>query len=141
MARRRSGSAFPFDLTAISEFIAKALGAYRKRRFGDVVWVRDLDGFAAEEKERFTLATVDLFFKIDEALDDDPAGENGQALAARWMELIESRTGSFKPSEPGFYESYVRWMDTWPPPLQQKITELPMERIGAFALQAITHPM
>jgi MerR family transcriptional regulator, thiopeptide resistance regulator len=130
-----------FDFVAISEFVAKAFGAYRKRRFGDIVWVRDLDGFKAEEKERFTLATVDLFFKIDEALDEDPAGENSQALAARWMELVESRTGSFKPSEPGFYESYIRWMDTWPAPLHQKITELRMERIGAFVLLAITCPM
>ena len=130
-----------FDLVAISEFVAKAFGACRKRRFGDIVWVSDLDGFKAEEKERFTLATVDLYFKIDEALDEDPAGENGQALAARWMELVESRTGSFNPSQPGFYESYIRWMDTWPAPLHQKITELRMERIGAFVLQAITCPM
>jgi hypothetical protein len=32
-------------------------------------------------------------------------------------------------------------MDTWPAPLHQKITELRMERIGAFVLLAITCPM
>jgi MerR family transcriptional regulator, thiopeptide resistance regulator len=129
-----------FDLLAISGFIVKAFGAYRKRRFGDIVWVRDLDAFKTEEKERFTLATVDLYFKIDEALDQDPAGETGQALAARWMEVVESRTGSFKP-QPGFYESYIKWMDSWPASLQHKITGLRMDKIGAFMLQAITHPM
>jgi MerR family transcriptional regulator, thiopeptide resistance regulator len=130
-----------FDLAAVSDFIAKIFGAYRQRRFGDIVWVRDLDGFTAEEKERFTLATVDLFFKIDEALSEDPGGETGQALAARWMELVESRTGSFNPSQPGFYESYLQWMDSWPAPLHRKIRALNLEKIGAFMLQAITHPM
>ncbi len=129
-----------FDLAAISEFIAQAFCAYRKRRFGDIVWVSDLDGFTAGEKERFALATVDLFFKIAEALDEDPAGETSQALAARWMEVVESRTGSFKP-QPGFYESYIKWMDNWPTSLQHKITGLRLDKIGAFALQTITHPM
>jgi MerR family transcriptional regulator, thiopeptide resistance regulator len=130
-----------FDLAAISEFIAKAFGIYRKRRFGDIVWVRDLDGFTAGDKERFALATTDLFFKIDESLNEDPGGETGQALAARWMELVESRTGSFKPSQPGFYESYLQWMNTWPAPLHQKIGTLDMEKIGAFILRAVVQPM
>ncbi len=130
-----------FDLTAVSDFIGRAFADYRKRHYGEIVWVSDLDGFAAEDKERFALATTDLFFKIDESLNEDPGGETGQALAARWMELVESRTGSFNPSQPGFYESYLQWMDTWPEPLHQKIRALNLEKIGAFMLQAISHPM
>jgi DNA-binding transcriptional MerR regulator len=130
-----------FDLAAISEFIAKAFAAYRKRHYGEIVWVSDLDGFAAAEKERFTLATTDLFFKVDESLDQDPGAETSQALAARWMELVESRTGGFKPSQPGFYESYLQWMESWPAPLHQKIRTLNFEKICDFMLQAITHPM
>ena len=51
--------------------------------------------------------------------DEDPGGETGQALAARWMELVESRTGSFKP-EPGWYEALLKWMDTWPATIHEK---------------------
>ena len=130
-----------FDLADISEFIAKAFGAYRERHYGEIVWISDLDGFTAQEKQRFALATTDLFFKIDDSLNRDPGGETGQALAARWMELVESRTGGFKPSQPGFYESYLRWMDTWPAPLHKRISTLNFEKIGDFMLQAITRPM
>lgn len=86
---------------------------------------------------------MDLYFRTEESLDCDPSGETGQALAARWMEWIESRTGGHPDlkSFPGAYESYVRWMDSWPPAIHQKIRALNMEKIGEFILKAITQPI
>jgi DNA-binding transcriptional MerR regulator len=127
-----------FNLYEISQFVAKAFAAYRSKRYGDIVWVKELDSFTIEEKERFALATVDLYFKIEESLNEDPAGETALALAARWMELIESRTGGH-PDLKGPFEGYLRWMDSWPPAIHEKIRALNMGEIGGFILEAITH--
>jgi DNA-binding transcriptional MerR regulator len=127
-----------FNLYEVSEFIAKAFAAYRKRHYGDIVWSKELDSFGPEEKERFPLAALDISFKIEESHDSDPAGETGQALAARWMEVIESRTGSGRPSVKTAYESLLRWIDGWPEPIHRKMRSLRMEKNGEFILKAIT---
>ena len=130
-----------FNLYEISRFMAKAFGAYRRKHYGDIVWVKELDQFTLEEKERFPLATVDLYFKIEESLEIDPAAETGQALAARWMELLESRTGGHPDVQtPNAYESYLRWIDGWPAPIHQKVRTLSMEKNIEFILKAITQP-
>jgi hypothetical protein len=129
-----------FDLPDISQFIASAFAAYRLKHYGDIVWVRELEPFTIEEKERLPLASVDLYFKIDEVRDEDPLRENGQALAARWMELIESRTGGH-PDMRGSYESYTRWMNDWPSAIHERIKTLSMEKISEFILRAMARPM
>jgi len=129
-----------FDLSDISQFIASAFATYRRKHYGDIFWERELEPFTVEEKERLPLASVDLYFKIDEALDEDPARENGQALAARWMELIESRTGGH-PDMKGSYESYTRWMNDWPSAIHERIRALRLEKISEFILKAMAHPM
>jgi DNA-binding transcriptional MerR regulator len=128
-----------FNLLEISQFIAKAFAAYRSKHFGDIVWVEQLDSFTIEEKERFPLAAADLSFKIEESHDNDPAGEAGQALAARWMEVIESRTGARRGMNMP-YESVLRWMDGWPAQIHQKLRTLSMEKNGEFILKAIAQP-
>ena len=130
-----------FNLYEISQFIAKAFAAYRKKHYGELIWVEELDAFTIEEKQRFPLAAVDLSFKIEESHDSDPAGEIGQALAARWMEVIESRTGSGRPNVKTAYESLLRWIDGWPEHIHQKLRALNMEKNGEFILKAISQHM
>jgi len=130
-----------FDLGEISRFIAKAFAAYRNKHYGEIVWVEELDSFTLEEKERFPLAAIDLSFKIEEWHDNDPAGETGQAIAARWMEVIESRTGSLPDvKKPNVYESLLRWMDGLPAHIHQRLRTLGMEKNGEFILKAIAQP-
>jgi len=129
-------AAFPLD--DISQFIAMAFAAGRRARFGEIVWAPELDSFSEEEKSRFALATVDLYFRIDDSCDCDPAGEQGQALAARWLELVESRTGS-RVGTNDQYESLLRWMDAWPPAIHQKIRAINMDKISTLALKAMAH--
>ncbi len=52
------------------------------------------------------------------------------------MELIESRTGS-RAGTREHYESYLRWMDGWPPAIHQKIRALEMDKISGFILKAL----
>ncbi len=129
-----------FPLGDISQFIAAVFAAGRRARFGEIVWIPELDGFSDEEKSRFTLATVDLYFKIDDASDRDPAGEAGQALAARWLELIESRAGSHSGTRDQ-YEGYLRWMNAWPPAIHQGIRAMNMDKVSTFILNAMAHTL
>lgn len=128
-----------FKLYEISRFIECAFGAYRRKHFGEIVWQKELDSFSEEEKQRPGLAIVDLYFKLDTASSGDPSHESSRALAARWLELIESRTGSFPEALPDgdSYGTYLKWMDSWPALIHQKIRALPMERLSAFALSAM----
>jgi hypothetical protein len=69
-----------FYVVGISKFIA---AAYRKQHYGEIVWVKDLDVFTLEEKERLSLASVDPYFKIASVLDHDPSGDAALSLTAR----------------------------------------------------------
>jgi DNA-binding transcriptional MerR regulator len=131
-----------FDLERISAFIAKAFAWYRKENYGEMVWSRELEQIAPEERERFPLSVADLYFKIEQLIHLDPKGHSGQALAARWMELVESRTGSQPAGKlpSGSYESYLRWVDNWPPEIHQRLRALNMEKMGEFVLHAIACP-
>jgi len=127
----------------ISRFIGRTFACYRKKHYRDIVWAKDLESITPEERERVPLAQADLYFKIEESLESNPDGETGQALAARWMELVESRTGGHPDSKSftGSYEAYFRWMDNWPTAVHWKIRTLSMEKIGEFILKAIARPI
>lgn len=127
-------AAFPLD--RISPFIAAAFAAHRRTRYGEIVWEKELDCFTPQEREGPTLAAVDLYFKIGAVCHQDPRSDTAQALAARWLELIASRTGAHAGSRDQ-YESYLRWMNAWPAAIHQKIQALDQEKIGAFILEAI----
>ena len=100
------------------------------------MWGEDFAGFSAEDRERFPVALADLYFKIEGALDTDPGSETGQALAARWMELVESRTGG-KTGWTGSMEEYLNWKESWPSDIRKRLTAAPFERIFQFILKAI----
>lgn len=124
------------DLDRISEFAKEAFGAYRQDRFGRWSWGDELTTFSPAERERFPLAIADLYFRIDGAIDEDPTSAVGQALAARWMELVESRTGGPKGTS-GQYERFMKWRQSWPEWLDQKLAAMPFDRILAFVCKAI----
>lgn len=44
-------------------------------------------------QERVSRAWLELIRDVEAALDEDPTGEKGQALAARWIALVEEFTG------------------------------------------------
>ena len=125
-----------FDLHEISAFIVRVFVSYRQRNYGDLAVAKQLDQFPPEDRERPPLDSVSLYFTLAESLDEDPAGETAQALAARWMELVESNTGFKTPSNQD-YEALVRRIQSWPPAFMQQLTALDRERISAFILNAM----
>jgi DNA-binding transcriptional MerR regulator len=114
------------DLHRISAFILRAFASYRRQNYGEAAIAKQLDQFPPEDRERPPLASAGLYFKLSESLDEDPAGETAQALAARWMELVESNTG-FKPPSNKDYEALVRRSQKWPSAFVQQLAALDRE--------------
>jgi MerR family transcriptional regulator, thiopeptide resistance regulator len=125
-----------FDLHEISAFIVRVFASYRQRNYGDLAVAKELDQFAPEDRERPPLVSASLYFTIAESLDEDPAGEKAQALVARWMELVESRTG-FKTPSNADYEALVQRIQKWPSAFTRQLYALDRERISAFILNAM----
>ncbi len=124
-----------FHLDEISAFIARAFGCYRRKHYGDLPLPRQLEAFPPEERERLPLAQAALYFNLAQALDEDPAGERAQALAARWMELMESGTG-VKPPSNEEYGAMVQRAQNWPPAFVRELAMLDRGRIAEFVLRA-----
>lgn len=120
----------------ISAFMARAFGAYRKNHVEALPLARQLERFTAEERERWPLACVGLYFNIAESLNEAPGSEKAQALAARWMELMESGTGAVEANNAN-YEKIIQWMQAWPEDFQREIAALDLERISGFVLMAL----
>jgi MerR family transcriptional regulator, thiopeptide resistance regulator len=125
-----------FDLHEISAFIVRAFASYRQRNYGDPPVAKNLEQFPPEDRERLPLASANLYLTLAESLDENPAGEKAQALAARWMELVESNTGYKTPSNQD-YEALVERMQKWPPAFVKQLAALDHQKISAFILNAM----
>jgi len=73
---------------------------------------------------------------LAESLDEDPAGAKAQALAARWMELVESRAGFKTPSNKD-YEALVQRIQNWPAAFVQQLAARNRDTVSAFVLKAM----
>jgi DNA-binding transcriptional MerR regulator len=94
-----------------------------------------------ELQEQTTKAWTDLFRDVEASLDEDPASEKAQALAARWKALVEGFTGADKEVTAGLGKA---WADrgNWPDTLQQKTTSFSNPKVWEFigrAMNAQSH--
>lgn len=120
----------------ISRFMGRAFAAYRKQHYGDIPAPRQLERFTPEERERLPLASAGLYFSAVEALDADPGSERAQALAARWMELMETSAGATRFPQ-GAYEKLIQWMQSWPEDFRREIHAIDYEKISGFLLECL----
>jgi DNA-binding transcriptional MerR regulator len=125
-----------FNLDAISTFMTHAFRCWREKNFGDPPVARQLEQFAATEREGFGLARAGLYFLLAESASENPAGPKAQALAARWMELMETTTG-YKNPPPDVYEAMIDRIRNWPPEFVQQLQALDREKTGKFLLKAL----
>ena len=79
---------------------------------------------------------ADLFRDVEANLDQDPAGATAQALAARWIKLVEGFTGGDPVVTDGLKELYAD-RPNWPAELQQKAAPFSNPRVLQFINQAI----
>jgi MerR family transcriptional regulator, thiopeptide resistance regulator len=90
--------------------------------------------WSPELQERVSRQWSELIADVEAALSEDPAGEKGQALAARWKELVEGFTGG----DPAITASVGRvWADraNWPADMNTKAPSIKPE-VWAFIAKA-----
>lgn len=121
----------------ISAFMGRAFASYRERHYGEIPPPRQLERFTREERERLPLASAGLYFSAVESLDEDPGSEKAQALAARWMELMETSGGATRFAQ-GKYEKLIEWMQSWPEDFLREIHAIDYEKISSFLLRALS---
>ena len=83
-----------------------------------------------------TRAWTDLFRDVEAALDEDPASERAQALAARWRKLVEGFTGGDPEVSRGLGKV---WADraTWPASMQENAAPFINPKIWEFMKKAM----
>jgi hypothetical protein len=73
-----------------------------------------------------------LIAEVEGALGEDPAGERGQALAARWSELIKAFTGGDPGIRSGLQNLYADRAN-WPATMKMPYSD----EVGAFIAKAV----
>lgn len=89
-----------------------------------------------ELQERVTRQWTELFADVKAALDEDPAGEKAQALAARWRKLVEEFTGR----DPEIAEGVGKfWGDrgNWPESLHRQAMPFSNPEVWKFIGKAM----
>lgn len=108
-----------FQMEEANAFIQQAALAARKKYFSDDAWTRRLAQLTQSAQQFSVLwqARVDLFHDIVSALDEDPAGEKAQSLAARWMDHIDMASAGDAGIKDGLQ---ALWQDrrNWPATLR-----------------------
>jgi DNA-binding transcriptional MerR regulator len=111
-----------FRLEEITELIRQAALCSRKKYFTEAAW--DLVVTSRKRTGQLMPATwqahVDLFRETAAALEEEPAGEQGQRLARRWMALFDADSGGDASVKAGLlrcwadrrnWSAVVRWRE------------------------------
>jgi hypothetical protein len=103
-----------YKVEEVHAFIKRATLFSRKKYFTDAASAKltELIGRTEDHSAQWQ-ARVDLFRDIDAALGEDPAGEKGQALAARWQAQLEISSGGDPEIKAGLMAGWARRRE-WP---------------------------
>ncbi|MGH9822418.1 MAG: MerR family transcriptional regulator, partial [Blastocatellia bacterium] len=128
-----------FKIEEAADFIGKAINCHRRKYYGAEDWARLVEEPARVKDER-AAAWYQLFVDVGASLEEDPAGEQAQALADRWSRLAEG-AGS---NDPDFRAGSIRaWMDRrqWPAPQQPLLASFNLDQVVEFIGKAFASPM
>jgi DNA-binding transcriptional MerR regulator len=92
--------------------------------------------WSPELQERVSRQWTDLFHDCEAALGEDPASEKVQALAARWMALVEEFTGGDSQITQSVENLYAD-RSNWPADFQQRMTPYSNPEVWSFMHKAI----
>lgn len=108
-----------FHLEEVHDFVQRAAWCARRKYFSAAAWsqVEAQRKQSAEKFSRDWQARVDLFRDIQAAMEEDPAGEKGRALAARWQALVNEGCAGDPEVQAGILKA---WLDrrNWPATLR-----------------------
>ncbi|HEY1239069.1 MAG TPA: MerR family transcriptional regulator [Bryobacteraceae bacterium] len=89
-----------------------------------------------ELQERATRDWTELFRDVEAALEEDPAGPRAQALADRWMKLVEGFTGG-DPDITRSVSNLYNDRPNWPAHFQEQIKPFSNKAVWAFMNRAL----
>jgi len=92
--------------------------------------------WSPELQERVSKEWADLFRDVEAVLDQDPAGETAQALAQRWLKLVEGFTGGDPEITPGLKSLYADRAN-WPAAIEPQMAPYSNPKVWAFMNKAI----
>ncbi|HEX6464096.1 MAG TPA: MerR family transcriptional regulator [Vicinamibacterales bacterium] len=124
---------------AVADFVTMVLAAWMKRYYSEDAWARKRAmGRAGSDQARTgsDLAWTRLFEEARSLLDEDPAGDKGQDLAARWCELWDASTGGDAQIHAAMRRA---WMDRerWPLPMRQHVDNLGVPLVADWIGRAL----
>jgi DNA-binding transcriptional MerR regulator len=91
--------------------------------------------WSPENQERWSKEWSDLFRDVEAALEENPAGEKAQALAARWKKLVEGFTGGDSQITAGLSRMYQD-RPNWPATMQQRMQPFSNKKVWEFIQKA-----
>lgn len=112
---------------------------WQKQYYSDEAWAKVEalpDRWSPALQERVSQQWADLFRDVEAALGEDPAGEKAQALAARWLTLVEGFTGGDPDLTAGVSNLYADRQD-WPVHFQQQMAPFSNLKVWEFINKAI----
>lgn len=92
--------------------------------------------WSPELQERVSKEWSDIFRDVEAVLDQDPASGAAQALAERWLKLVEGFTGGDPEITRGLKNLYSDRAN-WPPDAQQKMVPYSNPKVWDFMNRAI----
>jgi len=113
---------------------------WMKKYYSDQAWDKIQRGqkWTPELQERVSREWTELFRDVEAVLGEDPAGERAQALADRWMALVEEFTQGAKDVTAGVSNLY-KDRTNWPADFQQQMKPFRNPTVWAFMQQALAH--
>jgi DNA-binding transcriptional MerR regulator len=112
---------------------------WMKKYYSDEAWdkiERRGRRWTPELQERVSREWSDLFRDVEAALETDPAGPRAQALAARWMGLVEEFTQADKGVTAGVADLY-KDRANWPAGFQQQMKPYSNPKVWEFMRRAL----
>ena len=98
-----------FNLEEVNQFMQRTARCSRKKYFSEEAWAR-LDDMRKQGSEHFSVlwqTRVDLFRDIQSSLEENPAGETGRALAARWSAHLDAASGGDPDVKSGLLKAWA----------------------------------
>jgi hypothetical protein len=82
-----------FHRAEVSIFIRKAYAGYQKKYFSQDAWKKKMELASAPGNDSLGVAWNSMYQDVRAALAEDPGSDKAQAVANRWMNLVERTTG------------------------------------------------
>jgi DNA-binding transcriptional MerR regulator/uncharacterized damage-inducible protein DinB len=122
-----------FKVEEVTAFIKLAALSARKKYFSEEAWAKltKLQQRNVADHSRMWQARVDLFHDIENALDQDPAGEIAQDLVARWNVQQEEASGGDAEIKAALLQGWGH-RTQWPPSMRWQVEGLHMMSFERF---------